>query len=360
MSRSKPLGRISRPRLLLAFLAVCVLAGITGFLAGRGLSANQLKAQEVSQQKIPVYAPLGRQELGQTVIFQGYLNSPPTQEYKYRGGGTITTVLLHTGDTVQPGQLVATVDSNPVITAVGSAKPIYRDLKVGDQGYDVEALQEILNQLGYPTPISGKFDDATSKQLAQLYRKVGFTSPCGEEICMLEGTFLKMPMQTLSVAQVATPGTDTAENPLIFSSIEDQKIISSRISVSQKILFEKGEELTLQLPDGRTLESNDYSFSDFKEADSQTGTPGYDVMIRLPSEETQGLPDKTPVSFSPQTQTRSYLAIPAVAIRQESGQTYLETEEGRRITVEVALVEEGWAGLEENPELAEGLSIRIS
>lgn len=360
MTRSKPLGRISRPRLLLAFLTVCLLAGLIGFVTGRGLSANQLKAQEASQQKIPVYASLERQELGQTAIFQGYLNSPPTQEYKYRGNGTITTALLHTGDTVQPGQLVATVDSNPVITAVGSAKPIYRDLKADDQGYDVEALQEILNQLGYPTPISGKFDEATGKQLAQLYRNVGFTSPCGEEICMLEGTFLKIPAQTLTVAQVATPGADTAENPLIFSSIEEQKIIISRISVSQKSLFEKGEELNLQLPDGRALASSDYSLSDFKEADSQTGTPGYDVMIRLPLEETQGLPDKTPVSFSPQTQTRSYLAIPAAALRQENGQTYLEAEDGRKIKVEVGLIEEGWAGLEENPELAEGLSIRIS
>lgn len=182
--------RVANPRLILGFILMCTLVGVTSFIIGKNSSTSQEEALATAQTTLAVHAPAERRILSSAATYKGSVQVPPSQEINYKGSGIITTVNIREGSLVGPGTLVATVDSNPVIAVLGSDKPIYRDLYPGDSGYDVEAVQEILNQLGYPLAISGKFDENTEKTLETLYKNIGYTSPCQEKVCVLIGTFL--------------------------------------------------------------------------------------------------------------------------------------------------------------------------
>lgn len=355
----KPSSRVAKPRLILGFILVCALIGLTGFIIGKTSSSNQEEALASAQTSIDVYAAAEIRTLGGTAVFNGTVRNPQAQDITYAGSGVVTTVNIEAGDTVTPGTIIATVDSNPVIATLGSDKPIYRDLHPGDSGYDVEATQEILNQLGYRVAVTGTFDEATEKTAERFFANIGFTSPCGEKICFLTGTFLKIPQAQMPVASVIGAGTNTAENPVLFSSQSGNKSVQARISVAQKAEFEGQPEATVSGSAGQLVSTADYSFSEFKEAQGNE-LPGYDLTIDLP-QDLENLPDdKTPVTISLNSQAKEYLAVPAVAIRQEGTSTYLVTEDGSRVEVEVLAQVQGWAGLADNPAISPGTKVLVS
>lgn len=351
--------RIARPTLIAGFLVSNLLLAATGYWIGASSTSDQETALATAQTDLKVYAEAQEKTLGQQAIFNGTINKPQSQAYNYQGTGTITTINIAPGQSVTPGTLIATIDSNPVIAALGSSKPIYRDIHPGDSGYDVEAIQEILNSLGYRLPVTGKFDEATENVAKRFFATIGFTSPCGEKICFQAGTFLIIPSGNLTVASTAPVGRNTAEDPQLFSSQDGNKTAVSRISVAQLPLVKDKPTITLEGPQGIILETSDYSLSDFKESQGNE-LPGYDLTISLP-EDSPNLPDdKTPVRLSLQAQSSQYLAVPATAIRQEGAQTYLILEDGSRLNVTVETIEQGWAGLAPGTDLPVGTKVLVS
>lgn len=355
----RTVSRVANPRLIIGFILVCLLIAVTSFIIGKNSSTSQEEALALAQTSIPVYAAAERRTLGSTSTHNGNVHSLPSQDITYTGTGIVTTVEVEPGDTVTPGTLIATVDSNPIIAVTGSNKPIYRDIHPGDSGYDVEAVQEILNQLGYPLTITGTFDENTEKTAQKLFANMGYTSPCGEKICVLTGTFLKIPADLPPVAQTTSAGTNTAENPILFTANSGKKQITARIGIADKTDFDEQPEVTVNSIDGEITRTTDYSFSDFKEGtDSQL--PGYDLTIQLP-QDLENLPDnKTPVILSLNAQAKEYLAVPAVALRQDGTTVYVLTEDGTRIQVEVLAQSQGWAGVAETEGLTEGTKVLVS
>lgn len=354
-----PTRRVANPRLVLGFVLACLLVAVTSFIIGKNSSSSQDEALASAQTTLAVHAPAERRTLGTTATYQGSVHVPPSQDITYKGTGVVTTVAVKPGDTVRPGTLVATVDSNPVIAVTGSNKPIYRDVHPGDAGYDIEAIQEILNQLGYPLTITGKFDEPTEKAAERLFANIGYTSPCGEKICFHTGTFLPIPADLPPVSTVTTPGTNTAENAVLFQTNSGTRNITARIGVAQKTDFDEQPEVTVTGPNGEITRTTDYSFSDFKEG-TDSLLPGYDLTVNLPPD-LPTIPDnKTIVTLSLNTSTKEYLAVPAVAIRQEGTTTYVLTEDDTRINVTVLFQVQGWAGIEETDGLTEGTSVRVS
>ena len=352
-------SRVANPRLILGFILICTLVGVTSFIIGKSSSSSQEEALATAQTTLAVYAPAERRTLGATATHNGSVQIPPSQDISYNGSGIVTTVNIQEGDTVRPGTLVATVDSNPVIAVLGSDKPIYRDLHPGDTGYDVEAVQEILNQLGYPLAITGKLDENTEKTLETLYRNIGYTSPCGEKVCVLTGTFLKIPADLPPVTTTSKAGTDTAQDPVLFSANSGNRNIVARIGVAQKEDFNDQPEITVSGPAGEIIRSTDYSFSDFKEG-TDKALPGYDLTINLPQDLATIPDDKTVVTLNLNTTVKEYLAVPAVAIRQEGTTTYVLTEDGNRVEVTVLTQAQGWAGIEETNGITEGTQVLVS
>lgn len=81
---------------------------------------------------------------------------------------------MRPGATARHGQVLAEVSGRPVITLRG-ALPSYRDLKPGDNGRDVEQLQNALRLSGYQIDdVDGRFGSDTKRSLDSFYQQIGF------------------------------------------------------------------------------------------------------------------------------------------------------------------------------------------
>ena len=91
-------------------------------------------------------------------------------------GGTLTWSGCVPGVPVTSGAVLLRVDERPVV-ALHTDVPLYRGLKAGDKGADVEALQRELGALGHPVTVTGKYDAATTKAVKKLFTDAGVTPP---------------------------------------------------------------------------------------------------------------------------------------------------------------------------------------
>lgn len=86
--------------------------------------------------------------------------------------GTITAYTCTPGDTIKSGTSFISLDGQPLL-ALHTEVPLWRDLQPDTNGVDVNALQAELQRLGYPVTPSGKWNQATSLALKQLWSKLG-------------------------------------------------------------------------------------------------------------------------------------------------------------------------------------------
>lgn len=78
--------------------------------------------------------------------------------------GTLTSWEVDAQSPVRDGQMVATVDYQPVVAMVAPT-PVISDLRPGDTGPTVRALQEWLVGAGHEVSVTGDFDEATARAL---------------------------------------------------------------------------------------------------------------------------------------------------------------------------------------------------
>ena len=91
--------------------------------------------------------------------------------------GTVTATACEPGAVLASGEVLGAVDARPV-RLLSTTVPIWRDLRAGDRGEDVSALQAELTRLGFEVATSGRVDAATSAAVrawlsggdAQLWR----------------------------------------------------------------------------------------------------------------------------------------------------------------------------------------------
>ena len=87
-------------------------------------------------------------------------------------GGRLTSFSCSPGAVIESGSVIAAIDGRPLV-ALATAPPLWRDLKAGDQGDDVRALQKELARLGYPVTPDGKVGNRTLGAVAALFERVG-------------------------------------------------------------------------------------------------------------------------------------------------------------------------------------------
>jgi hypothetical protein len=118
--------------------------------------------------------------------------SPP--ELRWPGAqGLITSVNVAVGETVEHGQIVATVDGVGVI-ALQSASPFYRSLARGDRGPDVEELSRSLVRLGLLPP--DKASSVMTNQVVDAVRALNYRRGVDStEFSSQHALWLPAPMQ---------------------------------------------------------------------------------------------------------------------------------------------------------------------
>ncbi|MGH9194162.1 MAG: hypothetical protein ACRD1T_00290 [Acidimicrobiia bacterium] len=91
------------------------------------------------------------------------------------GPAIVTSVAVKAGDTLREGDLLGTIVGRPVL-AVVSPFPMYRELRNGLTGPDVQVLEEALARVGLLRSghVDNNFDRATDKAVLALFRARGF------------------------------------------------------------------------------------------------------------------------------------------------------------------------------------------
>lgn len=159
--------------------ALLVAVGL-GFFAGRLVqSPEQARAEQAAPPASLITADVARARLTTTVIFRADVSAGRTFTVAPSAVGVVTSVDVRRGARVASGTKVLSVNDRPVFVLAG-AVPMYRDLRRGDHGGDVERLQESLNSAGHPTTDQlGVFGPSTEDALVALYAQVGLQPPTG-------------------------------------------------------------------------------------------------------------------------------------------------------------------------------------
>jgi multidrug efflux pump subunit AcrA (membrane-fusion protein) len=139
------------PRLLGVLVILCAaLGGLAPFLllrdpGGGGAGTSRVELRTI-RQTVPARVSF-------TFIPAGEVAAPAS--------GTVTEVKTHVGDVAGRGRELLVVDGRALV-AVNAPAPFTRELRRGDSGEDVAALQSALAEEGYyRDPETGSFDDAT-------------------------------------------------------------------------------------------------------------------------------------------------------------------------------------------------------
>ncbi|MEV7289743.1 peptidoglycan-binding protein [Streptomyces sp. NPDC093252] len=176
-------GGIAPRRRALALLAVGALA-----LSGVGLwgaSLVQSPAQAAAEAAPPepdvLTAPVERRILSDTVVTRGTVSASqtvdisPAASAQEGGKPVVTKILVRAGATFRAGRVLMEISGRPVFVLPGSL-PVYRDLKPGAHGEDVEQLQKALDGLGHSTggDRKGVFGPGTKTAVTAFYSSIGY------------------------------------------------------------------------------------------------------------------------------------------------------------------------------------------
>ncbi|WPO69546.1 peptidoglycan-binding domain-containing protein [Streptomyces sp. KN37] len=206
------------------------------------------------------------------------------------GGNGIVTWLPEEGDVVKRGDTVYRVDQREVPLLYGSF-PLYRTLRPGTEGADVEMLEKNLRALGYSGFI---VDDTYNSSTAQAVRDWQDDLNRKETGTVEPGDAL-VASGARRVADVqAAPGVALSGNLLTWTGTE--RIVGVDLDVQFEDLVDNGTKATVELPDGNTVQGEvtdigtpstsrgDDSASGTGESDAGSGGSGGNEDPTLPVE----------------------------------------------------------------------------
>ena len=188
-----------RARLVTPVVLIALLASAGG-VAGAVLAAPTPTPAGLAAAEQPRTAAVQHQSFADERSVEVSFRVEDERSLVAKTGGTLTWSGCVPGVPVTSGSVLLRVDERPVV-ALHTDVPLYRGLKAGDKGADVEALQRELGALGHPVTVTGKYDAATTKAVKKLFTDAGVTRPDGT--LQLPGV-VWMPERTLTPSTCVT------------------------------------------------------------------------------------------------------------------------------------------------------------
>lgn len=284
----------------------------------------------------------------------------------------VTAVTVAPGDTLTPGRLLAEVSGRPVF-ALPRDIPLYRDIAPGDVGKDVEALQQVLLDLGHGGGRPGTFDEGTQAALGRLYRDAGYSLPYIADgvrgVALRE--FAALPSGAGTVLAVAEVGTTLGDDNALLRVQTSVPRLSARVTVLQRDRFVVGERIGVSVGGGAPVPATILVIDAFG-TDEKSGVSGHPLTVELPA----GVPadDTTTKMLVPLESPPPGPAVPTVALSQEGGRTFVvlaptdasTTAAGEsppppeRVEVVVRAQADGWSSIEPDDRLVAGTRVRVA
>ena len=166
-----------------SLVALVVVAGTTWAIAAQVMrSPAELAAETEPPEPSEVTVPVERTELVSDVIVRSTVQFDEPFPVSLAGsldvdGELIVTRVPEEDTEVDEGDILLEVSGRPVFVLSGEI-PMFRDLRPGASGEDVEGLQAALDRLGYDLgSVDGELGAATQAAIEALYEDAGFTPP---------------------------------------------------------------------------------------------------------------------------------------------------------------------------------------
>lgn len=112
--------------------------------------------------------------LTRTLAYPAEIVETPTETLDLSGaGGVVTDVFVEAGGSLAPGDAIVEIDGRGVI-GLPLPFPLYRDIRPGVEGRDVEVLQGALNEvLGLNLAVDGVYGPETKEAVVRLHEAAG-------------------------------------------------------------------------------------------------------------------------------------------------------------------------------------------
>jgi hypothetical protein len=265
-------GGIARKRRRTVIIAGVVLIAVAAlsWWAGRATTTTSSLAHAGSAPKAPVLtAPVVFKRLGTTLHASGRLESAGTETISVgsisvpNAESVVTANVVHVGQTIGNGTVVAQVAGQPAFVFAGST-PMYRSLQSGDSGADVAQLQHDLASIGYSiSDTSGTYGASTSAALSELYQHAGYAPPpsgpglggdrkAPRLLVEPQAEIVFVPKLPATVVATKEPLGKAIGSPavtLTYGSV----VVDATLTVAQGYLIEPGDPVTITAGSGRPL-----------------------------------------------------------------------------------------------------------
>lgn len=158
-------------------------------------------------------------------------------------GGTVTSVDVESGDLVDVGDVVLTVDLRPSVVAEGTV-PAFRDLTVGSVGEDVAQLETFLADSGFPIGDGdGVFDEALAEGVRAWQATLG-VAPDGM-VWLGDMLFVTDLPSRVAVDSAAVVGTLLAPGQPLLSQLSDQPVFWVPLTLDQRSFASLGSNVVI-------------------------------------------------------------------------------------------------------------------
>lgn len=181
-----------RRKTLITIIAVAVVALGTGVgLSQLIMSPADAAAEREAPEAGPITVPVEIRELESRIVTRGDASFAGAMEVSLEVGGLggtpiVTGMVPERGDEVTETGVLLEVTGRPVIALRGEL-PMYRTLRPGMTGPDVEQLEQTLERLGFdPGTVDDSYTAATSRAVEDLYDEVGYEPPAPDEQAQAE------------------------------------------------------------------------------------------------------------------------------------------------------------------------------
>jgi peptidoglycan hydrolase-like protein with peptidoglycan-binding domain len=309
-------------KLLVAGAAAVILGGaVAGALLARGSAPA-----EPSAKLPPATAKVIRTTLVETKTVSGTLSHGDPVPINVTGPGTLTWV-APVASTVQRGKPLFKIDERPIVALYGSL-PLYRTLRVGTRGADVQQLEQNLARLGYTgLTVDDTYTSSTAKAVRSWQGHLrlpesGTVEP--GQVVVTPGA-VRIAEHTARVGDTIGGGSrDGGASVLSYTSTT--RLVSVDLAVADQALAQQGRTVTVTVPGRKAVEGTIAQVGTLAVAQEQaSAAPGstspaasaarIQVTVTIADQQALGRLDAAPVDVDLVSDERkNVLAVPVAAL----------------------------------------------
>lgn len=355
---SPTLPRVPNGRALILFLLINAVVLTAGILIGRGMSTTESEAARTAEKSISTTAAVEQRTVGRTVTAQGEVHTGTEVSFTPDLSGDrsiVTSTHLSLGDPLQPGRMIAAVSDRPIITIPHGVR-LYRDLQIDDDGSDARALNQTLRSWGYDAPTGDTWTRQSHDAFTSFLKRQNYEASEDQPVRWKD--FYTVPSaedaNSLTLERIAETGQELSDQTPLLTARSGSSYISARTDLGTADSLREGDEIQLQNEAQQNTPARIIGISEFKEGEN----PGKDLTIELPEGFQAPESGKVVIQITPDVPET--LAVPLTAVRTAQGEESVTlAEDGRNIPVRILRQADGWAALEDAPELSAGDDVII-